>query len=401
MSYKPKIFQLQQKCDLSILIQYTQREFLEYRVMVFRLKQLRSIISAHAHISDEQALARLGVEMDLRALNVATIDTSYEYSEIKSRIAQLSRSELVESNRQNSYRMLGLFQKRRSIERFILGSELESAVENAFDQERYGFRHLYDLLLPEAASPCDAVLHRDQYSKAMALIAEDVDARPVERAPALLIDLAACSYQVEKIGRLTASLENFLIDLAAEARNARVPLSFYCSGTSRLDLLLDAVESLITSEKIGRWHGFGVTIDAADRRSAAVISWLERLATVTGRRITLRLSNAPNEPEHPLLVAKPLRRTAASAAFKLTLAAHGTLIACLETTDPWLINDAMLVAGLRRDWEFLSPFGIAQILGKAHVRPLDRGVPWRILTPVPADHEALVRLLDRLLFHHS
>ena len=285
--------------------------------------------------------------------------------------------------------------ERLALNPFLLGRTLEEAVENAFDQERLGYRHLFDPLLPEALSDQDADRAGQVLLDAVGLIAEERDGRSLVSAPGLLVDLAALTPRLGSGG--TGVSRPDLRSIARAARTAGIPVTFALKGPQRLDVLLDTLERLVREPGLFGWSGLGLIVEAGDRRAAAIINWAATLSRMAGTRLTLRLDDTAGESPHPLRLSSDRRPEAALAAFRLALGESKSLNPCLATTDPTLVSAAVGLAGTGPHWELMSPLGIAEILGRGLVRPLGDGISWRILAPAGTGAEARSRLRARIL----
>jgi len=57
----------------------------------------------------------------------------------------------------------------------------------------------------------------------------------------------------------------------------------------RLDLSLDIIQAVYLSPELGGWEGFGLAIQAYQKRAIRVLDWLHELAQTGRRRIPVRL----------------------------------------------------------------------------------------------------------------
>src|SRR5690606_39717943 len=85
----------------------------------------------------------------------------------------------------------------------------------------------------------------------------------------------------------------------------------------RLELSLDVIERAWSHESLAGWDGFGIVVQAYQKRAPAVIDWIADLARRHGRRIPARLvkgaywdsegkrAQVDGLPGYPVFTCKP------------------------------------------------------------------------------------------------
>ena len=69
-----------------------------------------------------------------------------------------------------------------------------------------------------------------------------------------------------------------LIDLARRARTYNLNLTVDAEEADRLELSLDVIAAALADASLAGWDGFGLAIQAYQKRAAAVIDYADELA---------------------------------------------------------------------------------------------------------------------------
>ena len=110
-------------------------------------------------------------------------------------------------------------------------------------------------------------------------------------APSISVKLSALHprFEFAKSARLRDELAPRLGVLAELAKKQGIGLTLDAEEAVRLEPLLDMFQADYQSPAAENWTGFGLVVQAYQKRAPAVIDWLADLARETGRRIPLRL----------------------------------------------------------------------------------------------------------------
>ena len=79
------------------------------------------------------------------------------------------------------------------------------------------------------------------------------------------------------------------IDLAQRAKRHRIGMTIDAEEADRLELSLDVIEAAWSDASLAGWNGFGIVVQAYQKRAPFVIDWIADLARRHGRRIPVRL----------------------------------------------------------------------------------------------------------------
>ncbi len=299
---------------------------------------------------------------------------------------------------------------------FVMGRTIGEALDRAKPAEQHGYRHSYDMLGEAARTARDAERYRDAYATAIAAIGVAAGGRAIEDAPGISVKLSALHprYEMAQRERVMRELVPRLADLAGKAKAAGIGFTVDAEEADRLDLSLDVIETLAGMPELTGWDGFGLAVQAYQKRAPAVIDWLADLAARTKRRLMVRLvkgaywdSEIKRAQERGLATYPVYTRKVATdvsylacarklfaepTAFYPQFATHNahTLAAVLELA-------GQRTAGQRTDWEFQRLHGMGEALYETIVGPEGMNLPCRVYAPVGSHEDLLAYLVRRLL----
>lgn len=304
----------------------------------------------------------------------------------------------------HSMRMLG--------RQFVMGRTIEEALERARSPEHRAYRHSYDMLGEAALTAHDAQRYFDAYSRSIAAIGRAASsAASVYDAPGISVKLSALHprYEFAQRERVLGELTPHLLELAERARDAGIGLTVDAEESERLDLSLDLFEAVYRAPSLGTYTGFGLALQAYQKRAIAVIEWLARLAQSAGRRIPVRLvkgaywdAEIKRHQErglagYPVFTRKASTDVSYIACARQLLAAGESIYPMFATHNAHTLTTVLELAGARRDFEFQRLQGMgeelyAQVVGDEHT-----GVACRVYAPVGSHEDLLPYLVRRLL----
>ncbi len=299
---------------------------------------------------------------------------------------------------------------------FVLGETIESALGNAKDEARQGYRFSFDMLGEAARTKDDAERYAARYDEAARAIAAWAGPAPartdqeLEKRPGLSVKLSALHprYHPSQQSRLEAELLPRLRRLAQAMRAAWLPLTIDAEEADRLDLSLVLVEALFADPALADWNGLGLAVQAYSKRALPLIEWLAGVAEVTGRRIPMRLvKGAYWDSEikwaqerglagYPVFTRKVNTDVAYLAAARALLARPDCFYPQFATHNAHTIAAIATLAG-DRPYEFQRLYGMGEALHREVVRPESLGKPCRIYAPVGGHRDLLAYLVRRLL----
>ena len=174
---------------------------------------------------------------------------------------------------------------------FVLGEDINAAMERAAGMEKKGFTYSYDMLGEAARTEGDAKRYHLSYSRAISAIATACPHADIRKNPGISVKLSALHprYEVAQEQAVMRDLVPRLRALALLAKSAGMGLNVDAEEADRLALSLDVIDHVMSEPALAGWDGFGVVVQAFGPRAATVIDTLYDMATRHDRRIMVRL----------------------------------------------------------------------------------------------------------------
>jgi RHH-type proline utilization regulon transcriptional repressor/proline dehydrogenase/delta 1-pyrroline-5-carboxylate dehydrogenase len=291
---------------------------------------------------------------------------------------------------------------------FVIGQDINEALARA--RSHAGFRYSFDMLGEGARTGADAEKYFDAYAAAIAAIgAHAGNAAPPGRA-GISVKLSALHPRYEAISRarVLAELTPRLLELARLAKDRDLEFTVDAEEADRLELSLDVIGAVVSDSSLGGWDGFGLAVQAYQKRAFSVIDWIANIAAAKNRRLTVRLvkgaywdteikrAQERGLSDYPVFTRKPMTDLCYMACVKKLLAARARLYPQFAThnalTVAGVIEDAGGVAG----YEFQRLYGMGEALYEALSAEFPDAV-CRVYAPVGNNRDLLAYLVRRLL----
>ncbi len=167
---------------------------------------------------------------------------------------------------------------------FVMGRNIDEALNRAKTQEKMGYRYSYDMLGEGARTMADATKYLDIYSSAIVSIGENIadnkESSPVTTA-GISVKLSALHprYEYGQKNICVPALVKSLKSLALTAVKYNIGLTVDAEEADRLEISLEILKQVYLDEDIAKtnWSGLGLALQAYQKRAVAVIDWLEAL----------------------------------------------------------------------------------------------------------------------------
>jgi len=267
----------------------------------------------------------------------------------------------------------------------------------------------FDMLGEAALTAEDAERYFEAYRQAIAQLAEVAEHADPFMNPGISIKLSALCPRYEPLQRQRAvgELSLKLLDLARLARQANLSLTVDAEESERLDMSLDIFAAVFGHPDLEGWSGFGLAVQAYQKRALPVICWLAALAQSHRRRIPVRLVKGAywdgeiKRAQESGLAAYPVftRKTATDVSY---LACAETLLAHPEAFYPqFATHNAQSAAAIltlaktQTGFEFQRLHGMGEPLYRQLAQ--HHALPCRIYAPVGNFEDLLPYLVRRLL----
>lgn len=293
---------------------------------------------------------------------------------------------------------------------FVMGRTIKEAMKRARDQKLY--RHSFDMLGEAALTYMDADKYFKAYADAIDAIGEyKGEGFDVFSAPSISVKLSALHprYELANHELVMKEMVPRLLALAEKAKSHDIALTVDAEEAERLDISLDVIEAVYRSPSLEGWPGFGLAIQAYQKRCIRLIDWMIDLSKRGGRRIPVRLVKGAywdteikkfqveGEQGYPVFTRKANTDVSYLACARKMLAAGDLLYPQFATHNAHTVASIMEMAKERKDFEFQRLHGMGEELYGEVVGKDRLGMHCRVYAPVGAHKELLPYLVRRLL----
>jgi RHH-type transcriptional regulator, proline utilization regulon repressor / proline dehydrogenase / delta 1-pyrroline-5-carboxylate dehydrogenase len=291
---------------------------------------------------------------------------------------------------------------------FVLGETIESALDRA--HAATASRYSFDMLGEGARTAADAERYFKSYASAIEAIGRTVDDRSLPDRPGISVKLSALHPRFEAIshGRVMNELVPRLIALARQAKAHDLNFTVDAEEADRLELSLDVVAAAFRDASLEGWDGFGLAIQAYQKRAAKVIDYVDTLAQAGDRRMMVRLvKGAYWDTEikraqergldgYPVFTRKAMTDLNYVDCAKRLLALRGRIFPQFATHNALTVATVLELAGDEGGFEFQRLHGMGDAL-YARLREERPGLAYRTYAPVGSHRDLLAYLVRRLL----
>jgi len=172
---------------------------------------------------------------------------------------------------------------------FVLGETIEAALARAHSHTTP--RYSFDMLGEGARTAADAERYFNAYASAILAIGSSTDDRPLPDRPGISVKLSALHPRFDALSRprVIAELVPRLVELARQAKAYDLNFTVDAEEADRLELSLEVITTAFGDASLAGWDGFGLAIQAYQKRASAVIDYAHELATALNRRMMVRL----------------------------------------------------------------------------------------------------------------
>ncbi len=293
---------------------------------------------------------------------------------------------------------------------FVMGRTIEEALERAREPEHRAYRHSFDMLGEAALTKSDAERYFEAYRSAIVAVAPATSGREAHDAPSISVKLSALfpRYEYTQRERVLAELGPRLLALASHARDRNVALTVDAEEAERLEISLELIEHVARSPMLANWDGFGLAVQAYQKRALDVVRWLRMLAEETRRRLNVRLvkgaywdteikrAQERGHSGYPVFTRKAATDVSYLACARELFAAGDVIYPQFATHNAHTVAAVMELAQGRR-FEFQRLHGMGEELYEQIVGEGKLNVPCRIYAPVGSHEDLLPYLVRRLL----
>ena len=293
---------------------------------------------------------------------------------------------------------------------FVMGRTIQEALERSRKGDNASYRYSFDMLGEGAFTAADAARYLEAYRNAILAIGSGGPYPDVFAAPSISVKLSALHprYEFAKRARVLDELVPNIVSLAQLAKAQGIGFTIDAEESERLELSLDVIAAAYSDPSLDGWQGYGLAVQAYQKRAPFVLDFLIDLARSTGRRMPVRLvkgaywdseikkAQVDGLAGYPVFTRKANTDVSYLACARKMLEAGDALYPMFAT------HNAQTIAAVHqmaqgRDFEFQRLHGMgdhlyAETIGQQHL-----GVPCRVYAPVGSHEDLLPYLVRRLL----
>jgi RHH-type proline utilization regulon transcriptional repressor/proline dehydrogenase/delta 1-pyrroline-5-carboxylate dehydrogenase len=293
---------------------------------------------------------------------------------------------------------------------FVLGETIEAALERAKPDSKHPPRYSFDMLGEGARTADDAARYLEAYARAIDAIGRAADAKPLPDRPSISVKLSALHPRFEAVSRARVMTELVprLVALARQAKAYDLNFTVDAEEADRLELSLDVIAGAFADPSLAGWDGFGLAVQAYQKRASDVIDYVDELARKHDRRVMLRLvKGAYWDTEikraqergldgYPVFTRKAMTDLNYIACAKKLLAMRPRIFPQFATHNALTVATIIELAGDGGGFEFQRLHGMGEAL-YAQLREDRPELAYRTYAPVGSHRDLLAYLVRRLL----
>jgi RHH-type transcriptional regulator, proline utilization regulon repressor / proline dehydrogenase / delta 1-pyrroline-5-carboxylate dehydrogenase len=291
---------------------------------------------------------------------------------------------------------------------FVIGPTIEEALARA--RTHTEFSYSFDMLGEGARTGADAENYFEAYAGAIAAIGAERANRNRPGRSGISVKLSALHPRYEAIsrGRVRKELTPRLVALARLAKAHDLQLTVDAEEADRLELSLDVMAAALRDRALDGWDGFGLAVQAYQKRALAVIDWVEDVAAALNRKLTVRLvkgaywdteikrAQERGLADYPVFTRKAMTDLCYMACVKRLLASRRRLFPQFATHNALTVASVIEDAGGVEGFEFQRLYGMGEALYQALAVEF-ADVACRVYAPVGGHRDLLAYLVRRLL----
>ncbi|MGY3617633.1 bifunctional proline dehydrogenase/L-glutamate gamma-semialdehyde dehydrogenase PutA [Bradyrhizobium sp. USDA 10063] len=293
---------------------------------------------------------------------------------------------------------------------FVLGETIEAALSRAESQSAERPRYSFDMLGEGARTATDAERYFNSYARAIEAIGRAADNRPLPDRPGISVKLSALHprFEATSHGRVMRELVPRLVELARQAKAFNLNFTVDAEEADRLELSLDVIAAAFPDNALAGWDGFGLAIQAYQKRAGEVIDYVDQLAQRLNRRMMVRLvkgaywdteikrAQERGLDDYPVFTRKAMTDLNYIACARKLLTLRPRLFPQFATHNALTVATILELAGDGSSFEFQRLHGMGEALYAqlAKDRP---DIAHRTYAPVGSHRDLLAYLVRRLL----
>ncbi|WP_315744193.1 MULTISPECIES: bifunctional proline dehydrogenase/L-glutamate gamma-semialdehyde dehydrogenase PutA [unclassified Bradyrhizobium] len=293
---------------------------------------------------------------------------------------------------------------------FVLGETIEQALDRANSSSGRLFRYSFDMLGEGARTAADAERYRHSYAAAIAAIGQAAGNAKLPDRPGISVKLSALHPRYEEMSRerVLREIVPVVIELARGAKAYDLNFTVDAEEADRLDLSMAVIVRVVADPSLAGWDGFGLAIQAYQKRAEKVIGFIAGLAEGQRRRFMVRLvkgaywdteikrAQERGLDDYPVFTRKAMTDLNYLACARQMLAMRARIFPQFATHNAMTVAHIVHAAGDGAGYEFQRLHGMGEAL-YATLRELHPAIACRTYAPVGKHRDLLAYLVRRLL----
>jgi RHH-type proline utilization regulon transcriptional repressor/proline dehydrogenase/delta 1-pyrroline-5-carboxylate dehydrogenase len=291
---------------------------------------------------------------------------------------------------------------------FVIGQSIAEALDRA--AASHTARYSFDMLGEGARTADDAARYFTAYAHAIDAIGRNSRNGALPDRHGISVKLSALHPRFEAVSRerVLRELVPRVVELARGAKVHDLNFTVDAEEADRLELGLDVIAHVLADPALAGWDGFGLAIQAYQKRSLAVIDWVVALAERLDRRLMVRLvkgaywdteikrAQERGLADYPVFSRKAMTDLCYAACVRKLLAARPRIFPQFATHNALTVASVIEEAGGIAGYEFQRLHGMGEALYAALVAD-EPAIACRVYAPVGGHRDLLAYLVRRLL----
>ncbi len=292
---------------------------------------------------------------------------------------------------------------------FVMGRTIKEAIKRSNKEDFKRYRYSYDMLGESALTQEDADRYFEAYMCSISSIAESNQKKHIHDASSLSIKLSALHprYEVANVERIIKELVPRVLTIANHAKKFNVALTIDAEEAERLEISLKVFEAVYT--KLTDYQGFGLVVQAYQKRALKVLEWLADQYDTHQRVIPIRLvkgaywdteikrAQEQGLEHYPVFTRKANTDLSYQACARFLLNNRVRFYPQFATHNANTVASIKVLAGEQGGYEFQRLHGMGQALHAQAISEKGLNRPCRIYAPVGSHEDLLPYLVRRLL----
>jgi RHH-type proline utilization regulon transcriptional repressor/proline dehydrogenase/delta 1-pyrroline-5-carboxylate dehydrogenase len=293
---------------------------------------------------------------------------------------------------------------------FVLGQTIEEALKRATSSKGRLYRYSFDMLGEGARTADDARRYFESYASAIDAIGHSAGNEPLPNRPGISVKLSALHprYEATSRERVMRELVPLVIELARQAKSYDLNFTVDAEEADRLELSLEVIEAVLADPSLADWKGFGLAIQAYQKRAGSVVDAIAAMAERYDRQLMVRLvkgaywdtevkrAQERGLDDYPVFTRKAMTDLHYMACAEKMLSLRPRIYPQFATHNALTVASIIERAGGTEGYEFQRLHGMGEAL-YARLLEDNPGLACRAYAPVGGHRDLLAYLVRRLL----